>query len=242
MVANIDTGVRLRPPGPGRPVPRQPRRRRLRQQLQLVRRLRRVGVPARRRHHGTHTMGTIVGDDGGANQIGVAPGAKWIASNAIASATSTCSSTRWSGCSSRSTSTARTRTRRSARTSSATRGASPACPTDPFGDDIQQAWIDSGIFGTWSNRNLGPGCDSPVAWRPRAQLLQRRVRHQPRDRRLLVARSRPGRDDQAEHLRPGRGRPLVDPRRRLRPSSRARRCPRRTSPARSRCCGRRRRR
>ncbi len=29
--------------------------------------------------HGTHTMGTIVGDDGGANQIGMAPGARWIA-------------------------------------------------------------------------------------------------------------------------------------------------------------------
>ncbi len=28
--------------------------------------------------HGTHTMGTIVGDDGAGNQIGVAPGARWI--------------------------------------------------------------------------------------------------------------------------------------------------------------------
>ncbi len=28
--------------------------------------------------HGTHTMGTILGDDGQGNQIGVAPGAKWI--------------------------------------------------------------------------------------------------------------------------------------------------------------------
>jgi serine protease AprX len=28
--------------------------------------------------HGSHTVGTIVGDDGGANQIGVAPGAKFI--------------------------------------------------------------------------------------------------------------------------------------------------------------------
>lgn len=28
--------------------------------------------------HGTHTMGTIVGDDGNGNQIGVAPGAEWI--------------------------------------------------------------------------------------------------------------------------------------------------------------------
>jgi subtilisin family serine protease len=28
--------------------------------------------------HGTHTMGTIVGDDGQGNQVGVAPGARWI--------------------------------------------------------------------------------------------------------------------------------------------------------------------
>jgi serine protease AprX len=28
--------------------------------------------------HGTHTVGTTSGDDGGTNQIGVAPGAKWI--------------------------------------------------------------------------------------------------------------------------------------------------------------------
>lgn len=29
--------------------------------------------------HGTHTMGVIVGDDGAGNQVGVAPGARWIA-------------------------------------------------------------------------------------------------------------------------------------------------------------------
>jgi subtilisin family serine protease len=28
--------------------------------------------------HGTHTIATAVGDDGGANQVGMAPGAKWI--------------------------------------------------------------------------------------------------------------------------------------------------------------------
>jgi serine protease AprX len=28
--------------------------------------------------HGSHTMGTVVGDDGAGNQIGMAPGAKWI--------------------------------------------------------------------------------------------------------------------------------------------------------------------
>ena len=29
--------------------------------------------------HGSHTTGTAIGDDGGSNQIGMAPGAKWIA-------------------------------------------------------------------------------------------------------------------------------------------------------------------
>ncbi len=29
--------------------------------------------------HGTHTMGTMVGDDGSTNQIGIAPGAEWMA-------------------------------------------------------------------------------------------------------------------------------------------------------------------
>lgn len=35
-------------------------------------------VPCDDKTHGTHTLGTIVGDDGGANAIGMAPGAKWI--------------------------------------------------------------------------------------------------------------------------------------------------------------------
>lgn len=35
-------------------------------------------VPCDDDNHGTHTMGTMVGDDGAGNQIGVAPGARWI--------------------------------------------------------------------------------------------------------------------------------------------------------------------
>ncbi len=34
--------------------------------------------PCADQSHGTHTMGTMVGDDGGGNQIGVAPAARWI--------------------------------------------------------------------------------------------------------------------------------------------------------------------
>jgi len=40
--------------------------------------------------HGTHTMGTMVGDDGGSNQIGIAPQATWIAAKGCA--TTSCSS------------------------------------------------------------------------------------------------------------------------------------------------------
>lgn len=36
-------------------------------------------VPCDDHNHGTHTVGTMAGDDGLGNQIGVAPGAKWIA-------------------------------------------------------------------------------------------------------------------------------------------------------------------
>ncbi len=35
-------------------------------------------LPCDDHSHGTHTIGTVVGDDGGGNQIGVAPGARWI--------------------------------------------------------------------------------------------------------------------------------------------------------------------
>lgn len=38
-----------------------------------------VAYPCDDNNHGTHTMGTMVGDDGEGNQIGVAPGAKWVA-------------------------------------------------------------------------------------------------------------------------------------------------------------------
>ncbi len=36
-------------------------------------------VPCDDHNHGTHTMGTMIGDDGTGNQIGVAPGARWVA-------------------------------------------------------------------------------------------------------------------------------------------------------------------
>ncbi len=35
-------------------------------------------MPCDDNSHGTHTMGTMLGDDGAGNQVGVAPGARWI--------------------------------------------------------------------------------------------------------------------------------------------------------------------
>ncbi|NLH51035.1 MAG: S8 family serine peptidase [Myxococcales bacterium] len=40
-------------------------------------------TPSDSGQHGTHTLGTILGDDGGSNQIGMAPGAKWIGAKTI---------------------------------------------------------------------------------------------------------------------------------------------------------------
>jgi uncharacterized repeat protein (TIGR01451 family) len=46
--------------------------------------------------HGTHTMGTMVGDDGAANQIGMAPEAEWIACRGCS--TSSCTDTALLSC------------------------------------------------------------------------------------------------------------------------------------------------
>ena len=46
------------------------------------------GTPCDNNAHGTHTMGTMVGDDG-SNQVGVAPLAKWIAAKGCESGSCT---------------------------------------------------------------------------------------------------------------------------------------------------------
>ncbi|MFJ9752945.1 S8 family serine peptidase [Streptomyces chartreusis] len=115
-------------------------------------------APCDNNDHGTHTMGTMVGDDGGANKIGVAPGARWIAAK---------------GCESNSCSEA----------SLLAAGQWIVAPTDLNGqnprpdlaphvvnnswgssahDDwyqqIVDTWRAAGIFPAFSNGNSGPGC------------------------------------------------------------------------------------
>ncbi|MCM2576806.1 S8 family serine peptidase [Streptomyces meridianus] len=117
-------------------------------------------APCDNNGHGTHTMGTMVGDDGAGNQVGVAPGAKWIAAK---------------GCESSSCS----------RDSLLASGQWVVAPTDSAGlnprpdlapdvvnnswgsgvydtwyRDTVQSWRDAGIFPAFSNGNSGPNCNT----------------------------------------------------------------------------------
>ena len=119
-------------------------------------------VPCDNNNHGTHTMGTMVGDDGtpGTNRIGVAPHARWIAAK---------------GCEQSSCSTA----------SLLAAGQWILAPTDlnglnprpdlrpnivnnswgggggsNFYQQIVQSWVAAGIFPAFSNGNSGSSCST----------------------------------------------------------------------------------
>ena len=107
--------------------------------------------------HGTHTMGTMVGADG-ANKIGVAPQAKWMAAKGCE--TNSCSSNAL-------TSSAQFVT---APTNLQGQNPDPSKRPDVVnnswggggGDSWYQsfvtAWVSAGIFPQFSNGNSGPGC------------------------------------------------------------------------------------
>ena len=168
--------------------------------------------------HGTHTMGTMVGDDGAGNQIGVAPGANWIAANGC----DTCSdadliaSGEWM--------LAPDRPRR------------PEPRPDERPHIVNNSWGSQlptqrpvhgghhrGLGGRRHLRRAGPTATA-------ARLRDQRIAGQPDDHATPSAPStaaatiagllrpwpRPGRRDQAEHRGARRERPLVARRRRLR--------------------------
>ncbi|WP_165700054.1 cell wall-binding repeat-containing protein [Ornithinimicrobium ciconiae] len=109
--------------------------------------------------HGTHTTGTMVGDDGGANQIGVAPGARWIAANGccpsdlalISSGEWTLAPTNLSG----------TSPRPDLRPHIINNSWGTTIPSNaPFMEDVSIAWAASGQFGVFANGNNGPACNT----------------------------------------------------------------------------------
>lgn len=115
-------------------------------------------VPCDNNDHGTHTMGTMVGDDG-VNQVGVAPGATWIAAK---------------GCEGRTCSTeALLSSGQFMLAPTDLRGNNPnpdlrphiinnswggGADTDPWYQPTVRAWVAAGIFPQFSSGNPGSAC------------------------------------------------------------------------------------
>jgi hypothetical protein len=107
--------------------------------------------------HGSHTMGTIIGDDGGVNQIGVAPEARWIAAKGCAnfscSDVDLISAAQWLAC------------------PTDLNGQNPTCSQaphvinnswggaggDPWYKSYVNAWRAAGIIAVFSIGSSGPG-------------------------------------------------------------------------------------
>jgi subtilisin family serine protease/N-acetylneuraminic acid mutarotase len=109
--------------------------------------------------HGTHTMGTMAGDDGAGNQIGVAPGVQWIAANGCCpSDTALIESGEWLL---EPTDLNGENPDASMRPDIINNSWGTTAPSnDPFMEDISLAWTASGIFGAWANGNIGPSCQT----------------------------------------------------------------------------------
>ncbi|TCC62042.1 peptidase S8 [Kribbella pittospori] len=110
--------------------------------------------------HGTHTMGTMAGDDGAGNQIGVAPGVKWIAANGCCPTDAALiASGQWML---EPTDLAGNNPDAGKRPNIINNSWGSQLPSnDPFMEDITNNWKDSGIFGAFANGNSGElGCNS----------------------------------------------------------------------------------
>ncbi|RCG24472.1 hypothetical protein DQ384_33030 [Sphaerisporangium album] len=108
--------------------------------------------------HGTHTMGTMAGDDGGSNKIGVAPGVKWIAAKGCEGTTCAAANLMAAG--------------QWMLAPTDLSGANPRPDLAPdvvnnswgapgyseWYADVLSAWVKAGIFPAFSNGNSGPAC------------------------------------------------------------------------------------
>lgn len=114
-------------------------------------------APADGDGHGTHTTGTMVGGDGGSNQIGVAPGARWVAANGCCpSEAALVASAEWMLAP---TDRAGANPRPDLRPHVVNNSWGTVGPsTSPFLQDVAQAWAAAGMFAVFANGNFGPGC------------------------------------------------------------------------------------
>ncbi|SDI19805.1 Serine protease, subtilisin family [Actinokineospora alba] len=107
--------------------------------------------------HGTHTMGTMVGDDGVANHVGVAPNARWIAAKGCEEASCSefalVSSGQWMLAPTAADGTNPDPSRRPHVVNNSWGGGSG----NTWYQEIVRAWVAAGIFPAFANGNSGYG-------------------------------------------------------------------------------------
>lgn len=109
--------------------------------------------------HGTHVTGILVGNAGGEQQIGVAPGARWITANGCASGCSTrnlLASGQWTLAPTNLEGKKPSVGRRPHIINNSWGSSVPS--NNPLLEDVSEAWNASGQFAVFSNGNKGPEC------------------------------------------------------------------------------------
>ncbi|MFF5213037.1 S8 family serine peptidase [Streptosporangium sp. NPDC000396] len=118
-------------------------------------------APCDNNDHGTHTMGTMVGGDGGANTIGVAPGAKWIAVKGCESNTCSDASLLAAGQWVLAPTDLSGHNPRPDLAPDIVNNSWGGGGFDPWYKETVEAWVAAGIFPAFANGNLtGAGCNS----------------------------------------------------------------------------------
>ncbi|WP_203433551.1 S8 family serine peptidase [Jiangella asiatica] len=117
-----------------------------------------AGAPCDDHGHGSHVTGIIVGADGDADRIGVAPGATWIAANGCCTDAGLIASGQWMLEPTDLNGQNPDPSRRPHVINNSWGSLVPS--NDPFMEDISLAWEAAGIFATWANGNEGPRCQT----------------------------------------------------------------------------------
>ncbi|GAA2561329.1 hypothetical protein GCM10010435_36280 [Winogradskya consettensis] len=110
--------------------------------------------------HGTHTIGTMVGGDGGSNQIGVAPGAKFISAKGCESDNCSDSSLLAGGQWILAPTDSNGQNPRPDLRPDIVNNSWGGGRGDLWYEDTVQAWVAAGIFPAIANGNAGPGCNT----------------------------------------------------------------------------------
>jgi subtilisin family serine protease len=115
-------------------------------------------VPCDNTDHGTHVTGTMVGDDGGSNQIGVAPQAEWIACKGCE--TNSCSSFALLECGDWILAPWNLNGQNPdpAKRPHVVNNSWSGGSGDPWYMGVVDSWRASGIFPAFANGNSGPSC------------------------------------------------------------------------------------